>query len=247
MSVKRVAVFIDAENVSANYAEKILEEAANYGDVIIKRIFADWSNPSVKKWYDKVPLLSLHPLQQFSQVKGKNSSDVSLVIDVLSSLFEREIDVFCLATSDSDFTSLVQELREREKFVVGFGERKSTQSFVNSFSEFIYLDAIEVEVEDTTKKDIHETVKVPQKPTKLKLPKEQIKALQEIIESLIDEDGRALFSDIGIEMKNRFKDFVPKNYGYKTLKTLIEKNLKSIGNYKIDTEANNLVMFLSKK
>lgn len=247
MSVKRVAVFIDAENVSANYAEKILEEAANYGDVIIKRIFADWSNPSVKKWYDKVPLLSLRPLQQFSQVKGKNSSDVSLVIDVLSSLFEREIDVFCLATSDSDFTSLVQELREREKFVVGFGERKSTQSFVNSFSEFIYLDAIEVEVEDTTKKDIHETVKVPQKPTKLKLPKEQIKALQEIIESLIDEDGRALFSDIGIEMKNRFKDFVPKNYGYKTLKTLIEKNLKSIGNYKIDTEANNLVMFLSKK
>jgi hypothetical protein len=117
-----------------------LSEASKYGDTIIKRIIADWSNDSAKRWKDKALDLSIKAEQKFAEVKGKNASDVLLVVSLLTMLFERNIDVVCLATSDSDFTSLVQELREREKYVIGFGTKNAVKSFVNSFSKFVYLD-----------------------------------------------------------------------------------------------------------
>ena len=104
---KRVAVFIDAENISAKYAARLIEEAANYGDVIVRRVFADWSSPNVQAWKETVARHSLIAEQQFSAVKGKNSGDISLIINAMVVLFEKDIDVFCLASSDSDFTRLV--------------------------------------------------------------------------------------------------------------------------------------------
>jgi len=220
---KRVAVFIDAENISHEYAEKILSEASNYGDVIIKRIYADWSKPHTKSWKEKIPGLSLKPEQNFAAVSGKNSSDISLMVDVLTCFFERQIDIFCLASSDSDYTRLVQELKEREKKVVGFGKAQTVQAFVNTFSEFIYLDKVD-------KKSSHNA------PKDELLPPAQLLALREITENLIEQHGKALYGTIGTEMKNKFSDFLPKNYGYKTLSDLMNKNLKAIGNYDIKRE-----------
>lgn len=221
---KRVAVFIDAENISHEYAERILSEASNYGDVIIKRIYADWSKPHTKSWKEKVPMLSLKPEQNFAAVSGKNSSDISLMVDVLTSFFERQIDIFCLASSDSDYTRLVQELKEREKKVVGFGKTQTAApAYVNTFSEFIYLDKVDKKSSQQATKDEL-------------LPPVQLSALREIVENLIEHHGKALYGSIGTEMKNKFSDFIPKNYGYKTLSDLMSKNLKQIGNYKITRE-----------
>lgn len=232
---KRVAVFIDAENISAKYAARLIEEAANYGDVIVRRVFADWSSPNVQAWKETVARHSLIAEQQFSAVKGKNSGDISLIINAMVVLFEKDIDVFCLASSDSDFTRLVQELREREKTVVGFGLKQTAQAFVNAFSEFIYLDS-ESEKEKTAKKQ--ETVQ-----TEI-LDESRRSALKEIIEKLIEEDGWALYARIAIEMKNKFADFVPKNYNCRSMKELIGKVINSIGNYEIGTGKDGTTMFL---
>lgn len=232
---KRVAVFIDAENISAKYAARLIEEAANYGDVIVRRVFADWSSPNVQAWKETVARHSLIAEQQFSAVKGKNSGDISLIINAMVVLFEKDIDVFCLASSDSDFTRLVQELREREKTVVGFGLKQTAQAFVNAFSEFIYLDS-ESEKEKTAKK--HEAVQ-----TEI-LDESRRVALKEIIEKLIEEDGWALYARIAIEMKNKFADFVPKNYNCRSMKELIGKVIDSIGNYEIGTGKDGTTMFL---
>lgn len=232
---KRVAVFIDAENISAKYAARLIEEAVNYGDVIVRRVFADWSSPNVQAWKETVARHSLIAEQQFSAVKGKNSGDISLIINAMVVLFEKDIDVFCLASSDSDFTRLVQELREREKTVVGFGLKQTAQAFVNAFSEFIYLDS-ESEKEKTAKK--HEAVQ-----TEI-LDESRRAALKEIIEKLIEEDGWALYARIAIEMKNKFADFVPKNYNCRSMKELIGKVIDSIGNYEIGTGKDGTTMFL---
>lgn len=232
---KRVAVFIDAENISAKYAARLIEEAANYGDVIVRRVFADWSSPNVQAWKETVARHSLIAEQQFSAVKGKNSGDISLIINAMVVLFEKDIDVFCLASSDSDFTRLVQELREREKTVVGFGLKQTAQAFVNAFSEFIYLDS-ESEKEKTAKKQ--ETVQAEI------LDESRRAALKEIIEKLIEEDGWALYARIAIEMKNKFADFVPKNYNCRSMKELIGKVIDSIGNYEIGTGKDGTTMFL---
>jgi len=231
---KRVAVFIDAENISADYAERILDEASSYGDVFVKRIFADWSNNQMQSWKNKVQQLSLKPVQQFPAVKGKNASDIALAVDVMTALHEKEIDVFCLISSDSDFISLVQELREREKLVIGFGMKQTIPAFVNSFSEFIYLDK-------------NQRSEIEKGKIKTALPKDKLDALREIVESLIERRGKALYGSIGIEMKNKFADFIPKNYGSKTMKDFIEKNLQSVGNYKIELEKDGTTLYLVPK
>lgn len=235
----RVAVFIDAENISAKYADRLLQEAANYGDVIVRRVFADWSSSNVAAWKDVVNKHSLIAEQQFSAVKGKNSSDISLIINVLVVLFEKDIDVFCLASSDSDFTRLVQELREREKSVVGLGLKQTSQSFVNAFSEFIYLDnSDEKEVKNAVNRSSDA------KNDGVNLDGSRRAALKEIIDKLIEDDGWALYARIATEMKNKYSDFVPKNYNCRSLKELIGKVIDSIGDYEIKTGNDGTTMFL---
>lgn len=238
---KRVAVFIDAENISAKFADKLIAETSNYGDVIVRRVFADWSSPNVKEWQEQVKRHSLLAEQQFAAVKGKNSGDISLIINAMIVLYEKDIDVFCLASSDSDFTRLVQELREREKTVIGFGLKQTAQAFVNAFSEFIYLDNESKEKVDILNKNDSKTVK---KPTVL-LENDRLEILKEIIDKLIADDGKAFYSQISIEMKNKFADFVPKNYGCRSLKELMEKIIESIGCYSIERGNDGTTMFLT--
>lgn len=237
---KRVALFIDAENVSAKYADRLLQESASYGDVIVKRVFADWSSPNVVNWKGVVGRHSLIAEQQFSAVKGKNSGDISLIINAMVVLFEKDIDVFCLASSDSDFTRLVQELREREKTVVGFGLKQTAQAFVNAFSEFIYLDSEpEKEGERSEKQQVTATSKQV-----AYLDDNRKNALVGIIEKLVEEDGWALLARIATEMKNKYSDFVPKNYNCRSLKELLVKIMPEIGNYEIGTATDGTTMFV---
>ncbi|MBR3863718.1 MAG: NYN domain-containing protein [Clostridia bacterium] len=234
---KKVAVFIDAENISARFADKIFAEASTYGDVIIRRVYADWSSPNVQAWKDVVNKHSLLAEQQFSAVKGKNSGDISLIINAMIVLFERDIDVFCLASSDSDFTRLVQVLREREKAVVGLGLKQTAQAFVNAFSEFIYLDSDPL-------KDRQTQERTNSKPTVIDLPEDRLNALKEVIDKLIEEDGWALFARIATELKNKFSDFVPRNYNCRSLKEFMIKAKPLLSSYEIQTDSDGTTMFL---
>lgn len=254
---KLVAVFIDAENVNSADAEQIFNEASSYGDVIVKKIFGDWSSNSLKPWKPIISKFSIMADQQFTFVTKKNSSDISLIIQVMLALFEKNVDVFCLVSSDSDFTRVVQELRERGKKVVGMGNRKAIQSFVNAFSEYIYLgeaDAPTVEVEEekvASKPNTKETAKKPtiappKKPDQL-LEKDKFSMLKEIIESLIEDSGKALYSQISNDMKNKFADFIPRNYGCRSLKELMDKLSKYLNQYKICTDTDGTTMFLAHK
>ena len=76
---KNVAVLIDAENVPATYAKQIFDEASNYGNIVVKRIFADWSKASVKGWKDEVNRNSMTAVQQFEVQPRKNTIDIALI------------------------------------------------------------------------------------------------------------------------------------------------------------------------
>lgn len=243
----KVAVLIDAENVSSENAPQIFDTMSAYGEVIIRQIFADWSNEAVKSWKNAISNYSIVANQSFSFVSGKNTSDIALVIQAMNILNERDVDIFCLVSSDSDFTRLVQELRERNKTVIGMGGRKSKKPFVYAFSEFIYLgeetngqnviSEEKAEVKVSVKPKEAETVMPPcqvmnRKSTEfIPLEEEKMVAIREIIDTLIDEYGRAYYSQIGTDMKNKFSDFVPKNYHCKSLKFLIDNILKDLPDY----------------
>lgn len=249
MTNNNVAVFIDAENVGSQYAKNIIETASNYGDVVVKRVFGDWTKPNLSPWKTAIEKYSLLAEQQFSFAKGKNSSDISLIIQMMIALFEKNIGTFVLASGDSDFTRLIQELREREKTVIGMGSKNSIHSYVNAFSEFIYLDGSPTDdqaedegkhsakpAETDSNKKAQGKKKAQKKAPQCILPAKQLKLLTEIAENLIDQNGKALYSQLSIMMKNKYSDFIPQNYGCKQFRELMLKVLPFLKQFKEQKE-----------
>jgi uncharacterized protein (TIGR00288 family) len=143
-----IAVLIDPENVSHKYFQKIFESVAAYGQISVRRIYSDWTSNKMDSWKKLIHNFSLVTIQQFSNREGKNVSDFALVIDAMDLLHEDIFDCFCIVSSDSDFTKLAQRIREKGKFVIGLGEKKSVKAFVNACNEFIYLDNKVAEKDD---------------------------------------------------------------------------------------------------
>lgn len=139
MGKKKVALFIDAENINASYAKFVFDNASVYGKIPIKRIYADWENGSNKQWKDAIAKYSIKAIQCPCFVSKKNSSDMFLMADALEALYETNIQTFIIVSSDSDYLPLVQKLKEKGKKTLGFGTQKTIQPYVNSFDKFIYF------------------------------------------------------------------------------------------------------------
>jgi hypothetical protein len=136
----RLAVLIDADNVPASYAEAIFEEIAGLGEASVRRIYGDWSAQRLGGWARKVAALGLVADQQFSNTKGKNASDIGLVIAAIDFLHSNLFDGFVLVSSDSDFTRLAARIREQGLDVYGIGEKKTPEAFRMACKRFIYVE-----------------------------------------------------------------------------------------------------------
>lgn len=136
----RLCVLIDADNVPAHYAEAIFEEIASLGEASVRRIYGDWSAQRLNKWAEKVAALGLVADQQFSNTKGKNASDIGLVISAMDFLHSGLFDGFVLVSSDSDFTRLAARIREQGLDVYGIGEKKTPEAFRMACKRFIYVE-----------------------------------------------------------------------------------------------------------
>jgi uncharacterized LabA/DUF88 family protein len=136
----RLCVLIDADNVPAHYAEAIFEEIASLGEASVRRIYGDWSAQRLNKWAEKVTALGLVADQQFSNTKGKNASDIGLVIAAMDFLHSGLFDGFVLVSSDSDFTRLAARIREQGLDVYGIGEKKTPEAFRMACKRFIYVE-----------------------------------------------------------------------------------------------------------
>ena len=85
----RLAVLIDADNVRAVNAEAILNEIASFGDPSLRRVYGDWSSSALGQWKEQARNLGLVMHQQSANTKGKNASDIGLVIDAMDLAGER--------------------------------------------------------------------------------------------------------------------------------------------------------------
>lgn len=135
-----IALIIDAENIPLKFGNTIIDSISKYNNIIIKRAYADWSNQSLLCWKPFLLKNSILPIHQYSYIKGKNSSDISIVIYVMELLYTSETDTFILVSSDSDFSGLVIKLRESNKYVIGIGESKTNIDYKSCYNEFIELD-----------------------------------------------------------------------------------------------------------
>ena len=88
---QKIALFIDADNAPANKFEDVLSEVAKYGVVTIRKAYGNWKNPSLKPWEDLLHEYAIQPVQQYDLTKGKNASDIALVIDAMDVMYTKDI------------------------------------------------------------------------------------------------------------------------------------------------------------
>ncbi|WP_133408297.1 NYN domain-containing protein [Parashewanella tropica] len=207
---EKIALFIDADNAPAKKIDVVLSELAKFGVVNIRKAYGNWKSANLKGWEEVLHEFAIQPIQQFDLTKGKNATDIALVIDAMDVLYTKNVDTICLVSSDCDFTPLVTRALADGKFVIGFGERKAPPAFVNSCSRFLYLDA-EVEQEEEVKLLNGDDLK---RETKL------INLLRQAIEAVEEEDGWAQLGGIGSHISNH-ASFDQRNYGFKKLSDLL--------------------------
>ena len=136
----RLAVLIDADNTAAKWADAIFEEIATLGEASVRRIYGDFSGPHLRGWEKKLAGLAVIPNQQFAYTKGKNSSDITLVIDAMDLMHTGRFEGFVLVSSDSDFARLASRLREQGLQVFGIGKTNTPEAFRKACKRFIFVE-----------------------------------------------------------------------------------------------------------
>jgi uncharacterized LabA/DUF88 family protein len=226
----RLAVLIDADNIPYAYVKEMFEEIAKYGTPTFKRIYADWTKPTVSGWKNILLENAITPIQQYSYSKGKNASDSALIIDAMDILYTGKVDGFCIVSSDSDFTRLATRLREAGMIVIGIGEKKTLKPFITACDKFIYLEILRSqETVLPQRQQKNQTGRKKEEPLD-KIDHDLTKLLGDSISDLADENGWAFLGELGNLLLKKKPDFDSRNYGYPKLLPLI----KSLGKFEVD-------------
>lgn len=149
-----IAMLIDADNVSYRNIKDMTDELARFGNLTIKRIYGDFTKPSMNGWKDVLLENAISPIQQYNYTTGKNATDSSMIIDAMDILYSNQVDIFCLVSSDSDFTRLAMRLREAGKEVIGMGMKKTPQPFIAACNKFVYIEVLSHSLESGQVKEV---------------------------------------------------------------------------------------------
>ncbi len=217
----RLAVLIDADNSQSSIMEGLLEEIANYGIASIKRIYGDWSSDSMRGWKNILLDYAIQPIQQYPYTRGKNATDMRMLIDAMDILYSGTMDGFCLVTSDSDFTPLAQRIRQSGFTVYGFGEEKTPKAFVRACDRFIYSEVLRQQQVDDNKEAPASVQRKRYTTQELKQDTKLVTMVRNGIEDAADDTGWASLGIVGQKVANSNPDFDPRNYGYKKLGELV--------------------------
>ncbi|MCH4246966.1 NYN domain-containing protein [Acinetobacter populi] len=250
--MKKLAVLIDADNSSVNSIQSVLEEVAKYGIASVKRVYGDWSSETLKSWREVLLPHAITPVQQFAYTKGKDATDMILIIDAMDLLYGGALDGFCIVSSDSDFTPLASRIRESGLMVYGFGRNKTPEAFRKACDKFIYIENLVLEdkeeikqeteketlkSEPTKKEDVKPQVLSKHEPEKDATKNEAIESLDnksqhidratlnliyKAVKDNSDDNGWANLSVVGQYITAVKPDFDSRNYGRAKLSGLIK-------------------------
>lgn len=220
----RVALLIDADNSPASKIDLILNELSTFGETSIRRAYGNWKKSELKGWEEVLHEHAIRPMQQFDYTKGKNASDMAMVIDALELLYTDRPDAFGIVSSDADFTPLVMHLRAKGAAVYGFGAKKTPGPFVNACSRFLFLDnlrAAEAASGDAQPEDsAAAATPLRYTPAQLKQDAKLVMLLRNAVNAAADDEGWSRVGAVGNQIGNQ-ASFDPRNYGYATLTKLL--------------------------
>ena len=208
-----LAVLIDADNVRARDAAKIMREIASIGEPALRRVYGDWSSEHLKGWREPIHALGLVAHQETANSRGKNATDIGLVIHAMDILHSGKFDAFVIVSSDSDFTALVNRLREDGLTVIGIGEEKTNPALRNVYNRFILVENLKDE------EDSNDTAAQPK-------PKADMNHAYQLIRTAIErcdtEDDWVALGPLGVNLMAAHPDFDTRSYGFAKLSSLIK-------------------------
>ncbi len=233
----RIALLIDADNSPASKIDVILAELAKVGVSNIRRAYGNWKKDALKGWEAVLHEYAIRPVQQFDYSKGKNATDMVMVIEAMDLLYTDQPEAFGIVSSDADFTPLVMHLKAKGAQVFGFGAKKTPAPFVNACSRFLYLENLGQppaadEAERASRAKSGRSTPKPRggngeaAPNRmdtaaLKQDARLVTLLRNAVESAAGEDGWSALGAVGQQIGNQ-ASFDPRNYGYRKLLDLIE-------------------------
>ncbi|AXI99683.1 OST-HTH/LOTUS domain-containing protein [Cyclonatronum proteinivorum] len=249
LSDLRLAVLIDADNISYNHINNMMVEITRYGTPTFKRIYGDWTQPNLAGWKNVLLDYAITPIQQYSYTKGKNATDSALIIDAMDILYSGKVDGFCIVSSDSDFTRLATRLREAGMRVIGMGEKKTPKPFITACDRFLFIEVLadssdqdddddsgssdssaaqksgSSSTENDTSQKSKSSRSTAKKKRKTPVERHIKKMLRLSVSDVADEDGWAFLGEVGNMILKKEPSFDPRNYGFTKLTPLL-KDLK---------------------
>jgi hypothetical protein len=211
----RLALLIDADNVRATFLPIIIREASALGTITVKRVYGHFASAAMNAWQPLVHEYALTPVHIPPAATGKNATDMKLAIEAMDLLHRGQIEGFCIASSDSDFTTLASRIREDGVSVYGFGEQKASTAYVRSCDRFFYCDLLINEEKGGSEAKTAKHARLP------------VDDILAAIDDLSGEEGWARLGEVGQILSKRRPDFDPRNYGFRKLSSLVE-SLKSV-------------------
>lgn len=228
-STKKIALVIDAENTSVKYLDDILKELRDYGIVTYKRMYGDFTDDYLKSWNSKGMEHAIVPIQQPRYSKVKNAADIMMVIDVMDILYTGNVDGFCIVSSDSDFTRLVNRLREGGMMVIGMGRSDASKALKAACTKYIILETLG---------ENNEAIADASAIVALSEIKDII---MEIIKQCEERRERAGLGGIKSQIQRIHTDFDERNYGYNSMTTFV----RDMNEFEVRTE--NSSVYVERK
>lgn len=213
-----IALLIDADNTQEKKMKSVIMEISAYGRIVVKGAYGNWTKEVLKKWEDDFRNLAIKPIQQIDYVKGKNATDMALVIDALDFLYTSNYDTYAIVSSDSDFTPLAIKLRESGKFVIGVGKESASEAFKQSCDLYLCLEKLNMDSDEVIE-EVENNVN--NKETEI----DELDRLLQIAANSYqdDETGYTNVSSAGTYIKRVKPDFDISKYGVKKLPEYIER------------------------
>ena len=227
---RKLALFIDFENIAIGVTEArykkfeitlLLERLLEKGKIVVKRAYCDWDKfPDYKREFHEAAIELIEiPGRSYS---GKNSADIRMAVDAMDMAWSKEhIDIFVIASGDSDFSPLVSKLKENDKFVIGVGVKNSSSDLlIDNCDEFIFYEDL-----------VRGVQKAPRIAAKDKKQSECFNLLIDSIKALMRENKEILWGSMVKQTMQRKKPtFNEEYYGYNTFSELLE-----------DAQSNNII------
>ena len=223
----RIALLIDADNSPASKIEAILGELSKYGTINVRRAYGNWKKTELKAWEEQLHEFAIRPMQQFEYSRGKNASDMAMIIDAMELLYTDQPHAFAIVSSDADFTPLVMHLKSKGAAVFGFGQKKSPEPFQRACSTFLFVENLGSESAQLKNGEAAHAVPTeidtlqPIPSAKLRMDTRLVKLLRSAVQSAANDDGWAMLGTVGNHISNQ-ASFDPRNYGYDRLGEIFE-------------------------